>query len=223
MSRMPFLLLSVPLLMANGPMEKPIPIKVDLNQRGYEQISAEQGLRIYKDPQSNLIRLAAEGLLAVPPRQLFAALLDYNHLKGEIGRISESRILERGANWLIVYQRMNLPVISDRDYTLFVTWSVKNDLRTIRFHALKKRGPPPKDGVVRISTHLGSWQVMPSSKGNASKVRLQMSTDFAGWIPTWLARMGASRELPQLFASIKRLALKKRYAKPKPLSVVLSD
>ena len=98
------------------------PFDTKLEDEGFERIAKDKGVTVYKHKTSEIISLAAEGRIASSPEKVMQALLDYEAQKGVIDRISESRVVERGPGWVMVYQHLNLPVISDRDYTLYVKW-----------------------------------------------------------------------------------------------------
>jgi hypothetical protein len=190
-----------------------------LTDEGFEVIAREQGVTVYQNKGAKNIRVAAEGIVNAPPQRVAQVLLDYEHQKGVIKRVSESNILERKPRFMIVYQHLNLPIISDRDYTLFVTWGTSGGLRWIVYHAITEKGPPEKDGVVRVAEHEGSWQLKPlGANGEITQVRFQMSIDLAGWLPRWLARSKAGDEVPDLFASIRTLVLNEVKAQKGKLS-----
>jgi hypothetical protein len=184
------------------------PPEQPLTDEGFEMIAQEQGVTVYQSKEAKNIRVAAEGLVNAPPDEVLTALLDYEHQKGFIKRVTESKILDRKQHYLIVYQHLNLPIISDRDYTLFVVWGTSGALRWVVYRAISDHGPPEKDGIVRVTDHEGSWQLKPmGANGGVTQLRFQMSIDLAGWLPRWLARSKAGDEVPDLFASIRALVL----------------
>ena len=163
------------------------------------------GVTVYKHRFSSLIKLGADGVFHGTPAQVTAALLDYNHHAGTVGRVSDSKILKRGEGWLVVYQRLSLPIISDRDFMLKVTWGSKDGLHWIRFRCHKGKGPRSPDGVIRLSHHRGSWQLRATADGKRTKARFQVSTDMSGDLPRWIARSGADGSIPDLFQAIQKL------------------
>jgi hypothetical protein len=182
------------------------PLSVRLERRGFEQIKDQYGIKAYKHRRTDIIKIAAEGRVNAPPSAVVAAVLDYRGQVGIIKRLSASRVLDRDGCSLHVYQRLNLPVIDDRDFTLEVTWGNTGQTRWVRYRAVRGRGPGPQKGAVRVKHHDGSWQVRPLDGGRASWVRFQASIDMGGLLPMWLARSGAGKELPSLFMSVRWLA-----------------
>jgi hypothetical protein len=111
----------------------------------------------------------------------------------------------------VVYQRLNLPVISDRDFNLKVSWWEKAGVTFVTYKAIPRGDRPPRDGVVRVSHHVGSWQLKPVSDGRQTLARFQVEIDLAGWLPKWMARSGSGKEVPELFGSISEMIRKSRY------------
>lgn len=172
---------------------------------GFEQIARKHGVTVFQDNDSPVIRLAAEGVLGAPPQAVLASLIDYDHQVGVIARVSAIKILERGPNHVVVYQRLNLPVIDDRDYVIRVTWGGSGDRLWVKYHVVTDRGPAPQDGVVRVTHHDGSWQIRPAGDGTSSFMRYQFSMDMAGLIPRWLTKSTAGKEVPAVFSDVCKL------------------
>ena len=178
------------------------PQGVPLTSRGFEKIDEEYGVSVFKHPGAEIVRVAAEALLHVSPADLLEVLLDYEGQKGVVDRISSSQVLSRQPNRLVVYQRLNLPVIDDRDYILSVTWGRKGNSYWVRYEVTSAFAQPEVDGVVRVPYHSGSWQLQPAKGGAATRARFQASIDLAGWLPKWLAKSGAGDELPGVFKNL---------------------
>jgi len=183
-----------------------VPLGTPLKNRGYEQIKFKRGVRAYKHRSSSNIRIGAEGVMAAPLPEVEKALFDFERQVGKVDRLVESKILARGENWLVVYQRLNLPMINDRDFVLFVRRSIADNITTIAFHVVSKRGPAPRKGVVRVKLHQGAWQLRPTSDGEGTYARFLTTIDLGGMLPKWMARAGAGSELPRLFSAICKMA-----------------
>lgn len=188
-----------------------IPISNSLTPHGFERIAQRRGITVYKHARSAVIRLGAEGRIPYPPAEVERVLLDYRRQVGNIARLSEARVLKQGNRWLQVYQRLNLPVISDRDFTLHVTWGKsRQGLRWIRYRSSTAAGPAPRKGVVRVSDHRGSWQLKSMEGGRATWARFQVRIDLAGLLPRWLAKSGSGKEVPEVFFSLNKLLVQQR-------------
>lgn len=181
-----------------------VPLSRSFAHAGYEQIAQRKGVTVYKHRDSDIIRLGADGSIDAPPDEVLRALLDYERQVGVIDRLTESKVIARRDRKLRVYQRLNLPVIDDRDFTLEVRWGRSGDLRWITYRALRSSSPE-RDGVVRVKHHQGSWQLEPIDGGRATRVRFMVAIDLGGWLPKWMARSGSGKEVPELFVSVRQL------------------
>jgi hypothetical protein len=170
---------------------------------GYARMHEAHGVTVYRRDDS-AIALAAEGEIAAPPRRVMKVLLDYsNHPKWN-SHLRESRIIDKQEDSLLVYQRLDLPMLDDRDFSLRVTWGAAEDGELwMRFSTENEAGPRIRDGVVRMRTHEGSWLLTPIKNGAATLARYVVRLDLGGSLPAWMARKGAGKDLPGLFESIR--------------------
>ncbi len=182
-----------------------IPQERPLEKEGYELLHRGSSVTVYRRRGARLIELGADGLLPAAPARVRAVLLDYGSHAGYVKGVAESRILARGLASLVVYQRLKVPLLSDRDYTLVVDWGQSRTSLWTRFGVDNRRGPPPRPGLVRIYVHEGGWVLAPSRTGGTF-ARYLLRLDLSGSIPHWLARSGAGREIPGLFDAIARRA-----------------
>jgi len=182
------------------------PFDVPFTSQGFEQINADRGVTVFKDHESPNVRLAAEGVVPASPEVVRDALLAYELQPELFGNVAEARILVRGEDRLLPYQRLDLPVVDDRDNTLWITWGRDGDTLWIRHRLAPSLGPAARDDAVRVPFHAGSWQIRPLGGGRRALVRLQVTIDLGGWIPRWLARAAAGDEVPGVFADICRVA-----------------
>ncbi len=179
-----------------------VPMGVPFDRVGYEEIAWQNGIRVFKHRASRVIRLGADGSFPARPEQVLATLLAYDQQVEVIDRLSEARVLYRKKQSLQVYQRLNLPVIDDRDFVLQVNWGRSGDVSIVRYHALQGARPEPRRGVVRVLHHVGTWQLRWDPVEQRTQARFQVSIDMAGDLPWWLAKAGAGKELPALFGAI---------------------
>jgi hypothetical protein len=168
---------------------------------GFVLVGQERGVAVYRHDRRDGFELAADGVLAAPPDQVMRVLTDYaNHPRWGKG-ITESRILASAPGALDVYQRLDLPLLDDRDYTLHVTWGADGDARWIRFATANDRGPPPVRGVVRVAVHEGSWRLEPVAGGTRAWYRFHL--DLAGSLPAWMGRGRAGKTLFDFFERLR--------------------
>ncbi len=189
-----------------------IPFSKTFERSGYKQVACRKGVTAYRNEGSNFLRMGAEGRLEASPAQVKAALLDYIRHAGTMPRLSVSRVLLRGRNWLLVYQRLRLPVVSDRDVVQRITWGEAGGVTWIRFLTAPGKGPARPSGVVRMTHHNGYWQLKPTAGGRATLARFQVSTRMGGWMPSWMAKPHAGKDLPELYQALGRLIKKRAVA-----------
>jgi hypothetical protein len=189
-----------------------IDFTVPLAKRGYEVVGRDRGVTTYRRRGASFIDLAADGRMPVAPAHVQAALIDYGRHVAFLKNVAESRVLWRGRNRLLVYQRLDLPLVSDRDYTLAVSWGRRGGLLFVSFECANHRGPAVRSGLVRVSTHSGGWLLKPAP-GASTLARYQVLMNLGGSLPRFLARSGAGREIPSLFASITKQARQRAKAR----------
>lgn len=169
----------------------------------YHQVASEHGVTVYKNDQLGGIALAAEGDLPAPPDKVRRVLTDYaNHPRWN-KHLKVSRIIQRGDDWLVVYERLGLPMISDRDYTLRVRWGERDGSEWLKFTADNSAGPAPQHGAVRVSTHEGFWELVPIAGGARTHARYFFHLDLGGSLPGWMGKGRASKDVPHLFDQIR--------------------
>jgi hypothetical protein len=164
----------------------------------YTRIGRDHGVTTYNNEHAQGIALMAEGDLPAPPEQVRRVLTDFgNHTRWN-NKLKESRVLSRGDDWLVVYQRLGLPMISDRDYTARVRWGKRDGgAEWIDFHADNPDGPRPRGGVVRVNTYDGRWELSPIDG------RYLGHLELGGGVPGWMSRGRAGKDMPRLFEQIR--------------------
>jgi hypothetical protein len=169
----------------------------------YHRVAEQHGVTVYKNDHESGIALAAEGDFPAPPDRVIKVLTDYaNHPRWN-KHLKESRILQRGDDWLVVYERLGLPMIEDRDYTLKVRWGERDGKSWLEFRTDNPAGPAPRGGAVRVSTHEGLWELEPIDGGQRTHARYFFHLDLAGSLPGWMAKGRAGKDVPHLFDQIR--------------------
>ena len=133
-------------------------------------------------------------------------VLDFPNAPKVTDNIAESRVLKKGEHETIVYQRLKLPIISDRDFTLKATWKMRGPVILTQFAVDNRDGPGEHDGIVRLSMLQGGWELTPIRDGTATHARYRVQIDLAGDIPKWMVSGGAVKNLPKLFEGVRKQA-----------------
>jgi hypothetical protein len=161
---------------------------------GFALLADEKGVKVYRREKQSGVEFAVQTSLPAPPDQVRRALLDYpSHITWQ-RRLKENKVLERGPDSLLVYQRLGLPVIDDRDFTLQVTWGAEDPILWMRFALANARGPKPVSGVVRVMAHEGGWRLEPEG-ANGTHAVYRFTFDPGGSVPSWLGKGQAKDDI----------------------------
>ena len=104
-----------------------------------------------------------------------------------------------------MYQRLDLPVLDDRDFTLHVTWGDDAGVAWMRFVVANERGPAPVPG--RRARHAARGQLAPRAGldgGEATHAVYRFYLDLGGSFPAWMGKGQATSDLPELFVNITK-------------------
>lgn len=172
-----------------------------LASEGYTFMAEEKGVRVHRRENKRPgVEFAVEATLQATPDQVRRALLDYpNHTKWQ-KHLKENKVITRADDSIVIYQRLALPVVDDRDFTLRVTWGDDAGVLWQRFELAKDAGPKPVSGVVRVTGHEGSWRLEPDGKKTRAVYRFHF--DAGGSIPSWLGKGMAQDDIVDF---VKRL------------------
>jgi hypothetical protein len=151
------------------------------------------------------VKLLARAVVDAPADELLDLVVDYSWRQKYLPELRENRLLATGDHWSLVYHRFKPPIVSERDYTLRVTWGRTGEERWSRFTLANDRGPALRGGVVRLPMHEGIWTLIPES-GGGTRVEYRLTIDFAGSVPGWLIRSRVAKSIPDLFKAIRREA-----------------
>jgi hypothetical protein len=174
-----------------------------LSQEGFQLVRDEKGVKVYARDNKRAIELGAEGFIDAPPSVVRAVLLDYANHPRWVQGLAESRILRRDARSLDVYQRLSLPVIDDRDFTLHVEWGEADDMKWLKFSTANEQGPGPIDGVIRVLLNEGSWRLHGVDGDKSTFAVYRFTMDLGGSLPSWLGRGRAGKDIAKLFENVR--------------------
>ena len=184
---------------------------------GWTQDSAGKDVVIHSRPRagSGVKEFRAVGLIDAPPAAVFAVLDDSEAYPNFMPYTSEVRVLKRDKDSVLAYQRLELPVVSDRDYTLrskhqrwlgpdgpifWIRWEPANDL-----------GPAEKPGVQRVNVCEGGWLLEPTDAGGTRAI-YTIYTDSGGAIPPMLANNGSRVAIRKVFDAIRKQVKDPKYS-----------
>ncbi|WP_163991613.1 START domain-containing protein [Pyxidicoccus caerfyrddinensis] len=162
----------------------------------------------------------AEGELAASAADVQAVLTDVDAYRLWMPYVKESRTLEElpdGARR--TYTRLDLPVVSSRDYVSHVVQDSKLAEDGTGVFAQHWRAEPDaipqRRDTVRLRLNEGSWRVEPRGEGKAQVV-YRFTVDPAGSIPGFLANMGQKDGVVDTFRAVEKRARQHAEARLKP-------
>jgi hypothetical protein len=165
-------------------------------------VTDANGVNVSMRTDTKDIEVVADGRFDAPPEKVLAVMLAYDKAKSWQKELGESRVLDREANALDVYQRLKLPIISDRDYILHVTWG--NDDKGVWMHfATTPTGPPSPKGVVRMPVHEGTWRLDRGADGHSTNAHYEVRMDLGGSLPAGMARKNVAKSIPNFFEGLR--------------------
>ena len=171
---------------------------------GAAPVYREAGVAVWCDRDAAVLSVTAVGDFAAPPDAVLAVIVDYDRPEPLADAARETRVLARADHTLLVYQRLGLPLVADRDYTMTVSWGEEGQARWARFATANDAGPPPRPGVVRVPLHEADWRLVPGARGG-THATYALRLDLGGSLPRWLADGPTARHVPALFAAISRV------------------
>ncbi len=125
----------------------------------------------------------------LPPKILADSLWKLRN-EGYEARITKKRqVLLDTPTERVVYQQIDLPIISDRDYTIRLKRVIDSATGVYQnlFQTDNAAGPKPMPGFVRIEQIRGGWTFEPDGKGG-SFVTYFFLNDPAGSLPAGLVK-----------------------------------
>ncbi|MCP3140092.1 START domain-containing protein [Pyxidicoccus xibeiensis] len=152
----------------------------------------------------------AEGELAASAVDVQAVLTDVDSYRQWMPYVKESRVIKDlpdGAR--LTYTKLDLPVVSSRDYVCRVVQESKlvedgSGVFAQRWSAEPDAIPQRRD-TVRLRLNEGSWRVEPRGEGKSYAV-YRFTVDPAGSIPGFLANMGQKDGVVDTFRAVEKRA-----------------
>jgi Polyketide cyclase / dehydrase and lipid transport len=179
-------------------------------------ISDKNGVALYRRERPIANESKAIGEIAASSDLVHAVLNDVESYASFMPYTAECRVLKRDDDFVIAYQRISAPMMSDRDYTVRVHWSSKRSehgmVYSHRWEADNAAGPPEKRGVVRVNLCEGSWLLEPSGP-DTTRATYVVYTDSGGMIPKFIKETGSQIGIRKLFAAIRKQVANPKYVK----------
>lgn len=193
------------------------------NEPGGEwvQDSVSNGITIYSRARegSALKEFKGVAVIDAPASMVFAVVDDSEAYPTFMPYTSETRVLKRDKDSVLAYQRLEIPLVSDRDYTLRSKnqiWSGPDGtVYRVRWEPANELGPAEKAGVLRVHVCEGGWLLEPSDNG-ATRATYTIYTDSGGTLPPFLANNGSRIAIRKVFDAIRKQVKDPKYSSAAP-------
>jgi hypothetical protein len=181
---------------------------------GWEIAARNERVTVYarERPESGLREMQAEGLIDAPPEEVWRALRDYEHHPKTMPYVEVARVLDRrdGDKVLYVYNVLNLPMVSRRDYVLKVVdesaWKDGQGYLKLTWKTANARAPRGPRDAVRIEVNDGYWLLQPTAGGTSTRAIYYIHTDPGGAVPKWIVNRVNGTAIPDVWEAVRRAA-----------------
>jgi hypothetical protein len=157
----------------------------------WKKLAQEDGMLIEARPMPGTrlreIRLTTASSLA--PELIFNVIWNAKDQRDWVPNVKELRVLRSSDDEVVLYERIKIPVVQDRDYVLSLAKKIDKAAGIYQIFAVGKSelGPPPPSGVVRM-TRLSSTYTIKALPEGGSQITYLSFGDPAGSVPAWLIR-----------------------------------
>lgn len=191
-------------------------------EAAWEEASKSDRVVIYKRerPGTSFKEVKAVGVINAPSWVVKNVIDDKGRYKEFMPYTKASDVIKKERDVIITYQRLDTPIISNRDYTI----RVKDESRRLpdgrivyksAWSSANHLGPKEKDGVVRVKVNEGYW-LLEEQGPNATKATYYLFTDPGGNLPAFIVNSANSTAIPDLFKAVEGQAQGERYRKVRP-------
>ncbi|RKG52858.1 hypothetical protein D7X30_33125 [Corallococcus sp. AB011P] len=167
-------------------------------------------IKVRPRPGTKAKDIWAEGELKASALQIQTVLEDQGSYRLFMPYVKESRVVRpTDDGGRLTYTRLDLPVVSSRDYICHVVTESKvapdgTGVYQQRWKAEPDAFPARRD-VVRLRLNEGSWTVEPKGEGR-SWVVYKFTVDPAGSVPGFLASLGQNDAVVDTLRAVEKRA-----------------
>lgn len=118
------------------------------------------------------------------------------------GDFKKRVIIRETANERWTYEQIHVPVVSDRDYVMYVQLvaPASSGRCVVRFETRTDPAYPPFEDIVRIPSVRGRWELSPTDGGRV-RIQYEVYSDPGGSVPAMFAR-GSQRDAAVSFLKV---------------------
>ncbi|OGQ84851.1 MAG: hypothetical protein A2289_04465 [Deltaproteobacteria bacterium RIFOXYA12_FULL_58_15] len=173
----------------------------------WELVQDEDGIKVWtrEVKGGSILEIKAQTVIELPAKRIWDVICDVQKYIEFMPYIQDLRIVGTHENGIYLYQRIDPPLVSERDYALKVviepdegrgvykrSWSPAND-----------RAPEKNPDVVRVEINTGNWTITSMSP-NSTKVVYYLYTDPGGSLPAWMVNKANKTSVPSLLSAVTK-------------------
>jgi len=186
---------------------------------GWQRADEKDSVTLYSRsrPGSGVKEFKGTGLINATPAMVEKVLQDVANYPSFMPYVTEARIISQTGPEVVTYQRLDVPLVANRDYTVRVEHGiVKGAGGTLIYRDTwqtdNEAGPPEQHGLVRVKVNEGSWLLEPTgADGSTTQATYQIYTDSGGALPAFLANKGSQMAIPKLFEALRKQVRDPKY------------
>ena len=122
----------------------------------------------------------SESILPYTVAEIISIVGNFDIYSDVFTRIITSKVIDSNKN--IVYLKIDMPVLNDRDYIVQYKAFKDNEDTVYQWYSIKYQDIPEYDGLVRLNRASGEWRLTPITK-NETKVSYTWNGELLGNFP----------------------------------------
>ena len=156
-------------------------------------VSTDGVLSVWARPmnRTNLRELEVRAHSPIVPERIYEAIWDASW-QGSLPGVNTLRVLSKNDAQMVIYERLALPVVHDRDHVLALTRAHEGERFRVEAADASTLGPPSPPGVVRMTDVRSRFALSRAGDGGTDLVYTSFG-DPAGSAPAWITRAADER------------------------------
>jgi hypothetical protein len=184
---------------------------------GWEQAADTDGIKVLvrNRKDSEVREVKAHGMVDAEPERVWKVVRDFPNYPKTMPYIETCQVLgvEQDGKIQYVYTVVNPPIIDRRDFTIRVTdeseWKGGEGYMKSAWTMTSEKGPPLKQGTIRLKSNDGYWKLEPRDGGKKTFVTYYVYTDPGGEVPKWIVNQANGNTVPDVIRAVRKVSTKK--------------
>ena len=178
------------------------------NNEGWKRKLKDQQLSVYARSRrgSDVREVLAVTQIDAPLQTIVSALTDFNNYTSFMpGTLEKCEQLQRDGDSYWVFQQLNLPLVSDRYYTIRLQLSEPTefpDWTVLQWTLATEPGYQRKGRGSKVEFNDGYWSLRPQPDGS-TQVIYYIHTD-PGHLWSWVVDLANNKAVPDVVKAVKR-------------------